>query len=157
MSDHAGPPCRRNAASAALNRIMPDGLLHLQRCTDCGAVQSPPRELCGNCLATELQWHSLPGDGTIIAVTSIHHSLEEFFRARLPWRIASVHLDAGPVVFAHLAPGDADAGQRVQVATARDRSGAWCLVTLAAHATRNRQGVIETLVSLGLHNDDDQQ
>ena len=99
----------------------------------------------------------MPGDGTIVAVTSIHHSLDEFFRDRLPWRIASVRLDAGPVLFAHLAPGKAAPGSRVRVATARDRADGWCVVTLPEQAAQDGRGVLETMAALGLNDDDEQQ
>ena len=125
------PPIRRGAFSAPLSSAPVDGTLLLQRCGSCHAVQYPPRERCGQCLADALAWETIPGDATVLATTTLAHSMNAWFSAHLPWRIASLRLDAGPIVFAHLAASDAAAGTRLRVAHARDASGAWCLVACA--------------------------
>lgn len=125
------PPARRSAFSAALSDAPVDGTLLLQRCGRCHAVQYPPRERCGHCLADALAWETIPGEATVLAISALEHSMNGWFSAHLPWRVASLKLDAGPIVFAHLAAPDAAAGARLRVAHARDTSGAWCLVAFA--------------------------
>lgn len=122
------PPSRRSDASAALAALPVDGGLRLQCCTRCGAVQYPPRERCGHCLADALAWQDVSGEATLLALSALSHSLEHWFTERLPWTVGSLRLDAGPVVFAHLVASAAQPGARFHVANARDASGAWCLV-----------------------------
>lgn len=76
------------------------GKLMLQQCTNCGQVNYPSRELCGNCLADQLIWKEQPRQGTLLAATTLHYSLEPRFNERLPLRIGSIQLDCGPVVIA---------------------------------------------------------
>lgn len=81
------------------------GTLQLQQCGKCGQVNYPTRELCGACLADELQWQPVPDTGTVQSITELQYSLEPAYTAHLPWTVASIKLDCGPVVLAHLAPG----------------------------------------------------
>jgi hypothetical protein len=50
------------------------------------------------CVSHRLQWRAQSGDGRLLALTTLHHSNELFFRERLPWRLGLVHLDAGPTM-----------------------------------------------------------
>ncbi len=128
------PPSRRSDVSAALADAPVDGSLRLQHCESCGTVQYPPRERCGHCLADALIWQEISGAATLLAVSTLSHSLEPWFAERLPWQVASLRLDAGPVVFAHLAASRAQPHARLRVANARDASGAWCLVAFEGEA-----------------------
>lgn len=98
------------------------GKLSLQRCGQCGQVNYPPRELCGNCLADALEWAAVADTGTVRAVTQLHYSLEPEYAAHLPWTIASVQLDCGPQVLAHLPPGIAT-GSAVTLKIVEDKAG----------------------------------
>jgi uncharacterized OB-fold protein len=146
----AAPPRQRTAAGAALGRVHADGSLQLQRCTECGAVQYPPRERCGACLADALRVEQLAAGATVLAATALQHSLEPWFAARLPWTVASLRLDAGPVAFAHIEPALAQPGRRVRVATARDAGGAWCLVALADDGSSSAAALERALNSMGM-------
>ena len=73
--------------------------------------------------------------GTIEAAASANGfwvSLEPRFQSHLPWYIASLQLDAGPVVFAHIEARDAAPGRRLRVLVAHEQSGDWCLVASSA-------------------------
>lgn len=74
----------------------------LQKCAACGAVSWPPREVCAICWSDAFEWRKASGAGVILAATTLHVSYEPFFRERLPWRVAVVRLDDGPVAYAHL-------------------------------------------------------
>ena len=87
-------------------------MIRLQRCDTCGNAQYPAREVCCACLSDLLAWDvadSLPG--RVLARTRLHHSNEQYFRARLPLTVGLVQFDAGPVAVCFLAdiavPGDA--------------------------------------------------
>jgi len=89
------------------------GQLALQRCTACGVVQYPPREVGCSCLADALEWRiSRREEGEVLATTTLHHSHDVQFRSRLPLHVGLVRLDAGPTVVCFLAEGCA-AGTRV--------------------------------------------
>ena len=110
-------PMQRMAESAAR------GKLALQRCTDCGAVQYPPRELCVACLADGLEWRETDAAaGEMLASTVLHHSHDAAFVDALPMRVGLVRLDQGPTVVCFLTD-DCDAGMRVRVTAHNDAAG----------------------------------
>jgi uncharacterized OB-fold protein len=99
------------------------GRLALQRCLACGAVQYPPRELCGSCLADALEWcvsDSEPGE--VLAATRLYHSHDAQFRSRLPLSVGLVRLDAGPACVCFLVAG-CGAGTHVAVSARADDAG----------------------------------
>ena len=144
------PPQRRSIAGAALACAAVDGTLRLQRCGDCGAVQYPPRERCGECLGDTLPVEPVANGATVLAVTALQHSLEPWFAARLPWTVASLRLDAGPVAFAHGEASLAEPGARVRVASVPGPGGAWCLVAFGAGNEDAGAALDRTLNNLGL-------
>jgi uncharacterized protein len=121
------PPQLRTAHGAALQHGTA-GELILPVCGTCGAVQYPPRELCGNCLSDNLVLRNVDCRGVVVAASTIQHSLEPYFAARLPWQLASVKLDCGPVVFTALRAQDNRPGQPVNVVLAHDPGGQWVLI-----------------------------
>lgn len=98
-----------------------NGRLSLPACMDCGAVQYPVRDTCSSCLSPRLQFREVGDQGTVVATTVLYRSGDPRFTPSLPLRIASVRLDGGPVVIAHL-PGE-EAPQRVRVTAALDAFG----------------------------------
>ena len=116
------PPGNRSREAHGLTAMAAAGRFALQTCADCGTVQYPPRQVCGNCLGDRLQWRDAARGGRLLAETTLAHSNDLFFRDRLPWRLGVVHADAGPSMVAHLAE-DCAAGERVRLALAIDRAG----------------------------------
>jgi len=96
--------------------------LTLQRCGSCAQVNYPARELCGNCLADALSWQPVEDTGTVQSVSELHYSLEPQYAGKLPWTVASVQLDCGPIVIAHLVPGTA-VGATVRLRPVADAAG----------------------------------
>ena len=100
----ARPPKQRTPLGDTFTAANLPAALSLQHCVDCDTVQYPPRELCQACLG-ELVWRETSGRGVVSSRVDLHHSLWEFFKRRQvdkPWPIASVALDCGPTVIAHL-------------------------------------------------------
>lgn len=109
------PPAERGAAARRMTQAAAEGRFELPHCEDCGAVHYPPRERCMRCLSARLRWAVTDPNGTLLAGTSILHSNEAWFRSRVPVRIGSVRLDAGPVLIV-MVEGEAIApGGRVRV------------------------------------------
>jgi uncharacterized OB-fold protein len=101
----ARPPRRRTARGQDFSAANYAGALLLQHCVNCDTVQYPPAEICRHCLGNELLWRKTSTRGTILSAVSLHHSLWEYFKRRIantPWPVATVKLDSGVVVFAHL-------------------------------------------------------
>lgn len=112
---------RRTRHGAALSAALAAGRLELQRCAACAAVHYPPAEICRHCLGGELMPECFDARGVIIATALVHRSHRADFSG-VRWPVASVKLDAGPVVFAHVAE-IIPAGTCVRLVALRDRLG----------------------------------
>ncbi len=105
------------------------GSLKLQQCGQCGRVNYPARELCGHCLADDLHWQSVVDTGRVQSQVQLHYSLEPAYSEHLPWTVASVKLDCGPVTLAHLPPGIAT-NSAVRLKIIQDSTGNRMLVAM---------------------------
>ncbi len=89
------------------------------RCGVCGAVYFPSRPVCPRCHRQSLgkmQGHRLKGMGEVLSFTVVHESTRNF-RLQLPYIMALVRMDEGPVVTAQLVdcePGEVRLGSRVR-------------------------------------------
>jgi NAD(P)-dependent dehydrogenase (short-subunit alcohol dehydrogenase family)/uncharacterized OB-fold protein len=122
------PPWARGRVALGMTAAAAEGRFELQVCKDCSAVQYPPREACHRCLSPRLQWRPQSGQGELLAITTLHHSNDLFFRERLPWRLGLVKLDAGPSLIVHLHGEVPDAPARVHVGARLDRAGQAVLI-----------------------------
>jgi short-subunit dehydrogenase/uncharacterized OB-fold protein len=116
------PPAARSRTFHGMTRAAAEGRFELQVCDACQQVQYPPRDVCGYCLSHRLQWSEVDRTGRLVATTVLHHSNDVYFRERLPWRIGTVQMTAGPVVIAHVHPA-CEEGVPVQLDMKLDRSG----------------------------------
>ena len=94
-------------------------------------MQYPPREVCRHCLSEQLSWQAVNPYGKLLATTTLHHSNDAYFRARLPWRIGTVQLDCGPFAIAHL-PEGGQADEPVRLSLELDEGGVAVLVARPA-------------------------
>ena len=122
------PPRKRSRVALRLTAAAALGRFELQRCTECSAVQYPPREACHRCLSVDLEWTAQSGTGQLIAETTLHHSHEPYFRQHLPWRVGLVRLEAGPTIVAHLHRCVPAAPAAVQIVARLDRAGHAALI-----------------------------
>ncbi len=128
------PPGARSRTALGLAAAAAKGRFELQVCQECAAVQYPPREVCHQCLSHVLKWQAVSPAGRLIATTVLHHSNDVYFRERLPWRVGTVRMEAGPSVVAHI-HGDCAEGGAVRLALKLDRSGQAVLIALPEKAT----------------------
>jgi NAD(P)-dependent dehydrogenase (short-subunit alcohol dehydrogenase family)/uncharacterized OB-fold protein len=131
------PPPARSRAALRLTAAALEGRFELQTCFECGTVQYPPRSGCVKCLSHRLEWRETSGAGELLSDTILHHSNELYYRERVPLRLGTVRLDAGPSVLAHLHGDCADAPSRVRVRALYDKSGQAALIALPAEDTAN--------------------
>lgn len=122
------PPWARGRVALGMTAAAAEGRFALQVCKECGAIQYPPREACHQCLSSKLQWRTQSGEGTLLSLTTLHHSNDLFFRERLPWRLGLVKLDGGPSLIVHLHGEVGEPPARVQVGARLDRAGQAVLI-----------------------------
>lgn len=132
------PPGTRSRRSLGLTAAAAAGRFDLQVCQECQAVQYPPREVCHTCLSDQLHWQAVDPQGQLLVTTVLHHSNDLYFRERLPWRIGTVKMAAGPSVVAHV-HGDCHDGDTVRLTLKLDRSGQAVLIALPQQATPNME------------------
>lgn len=132
------PPGARSRRSLGLTAAAAAGRFDLQVCQECQAVQYPPREVCHTCLSDQLHWQAVDPQGQLLVTTVLHHSNDLYFRERLPWRIGTVKMAAGPSVVAHV-HGDCHDGDTVRLTLKLDRSGQAVLIALPQQATPNME------------------
>jgi NAD(P)-dependent dehydrogenase (short-subunit alcohol dehydrogenase family)/uncharacterized OB-fold protein len=126
----------RSRTAQGLTAAAAEGRFALQVCTDCGTVVYPPRDACPSCLSARLPYQDVDSAGVLIAETTVRVSTDPYFRERMPWRVGTVKLDAGPVLVAHL-HDDAKEGARVRLALKLDKSGAPVIFALPQQETAN--------------------
>jgi NAD(P)-dependent dehydrogenase (short-subunit alcohol dehydrogenase family)/uncharacterized OB-fold protein len=123
------PQAARSRTAHGLTAAAAEGRFALQRCAACGTVVYPPREACPACLSPRLAYEEVDARGTLLAETTVRVSTDPYFRERVPWRVGTVKLDAGPVLVAHL-HGDTVEGARVRLALKLDKAGAPVMLAL---------------------------
>ncbi len=72
--------------------------LRLQRCAACGHVWHPPGPCCPECLSSRFDWTPMSGLGTVWSFIVYHHCWHPGFAGDIPYNVALVRLDEGPVV-----------------------------------------------------------
>ena len=66
------------------------GVLELQRCQKCGHFQHPPYPTCVNCMAIDLKFEPVRGEGAIYAYTIMYHTGDKRFAAAVPYAAIAV-------------------------------------------------------------------
>ncbi len=130
------PPFARSRRALALTVAAAEGLLRLQECCECKHITYPPREICPKCWSLELTWQPIATGGKLITETTLRTSINTHFRERMPWRIGTVQLDAGPCVLAHI-HGDVEEYAQVRIILRTDKSGQGVLFALPKKETPN--------------------
>jgi len=132
------PPMLRSRAALGLTLAAAEGRFMLQACAACGALQYPPRDACRACLSTDLRWQDVPPEGELLAETRVQTSPDLYFRARTPWCMGMVRLDAGVSILCHL-HGDCATGTRVRLISRLDRAGQGVIMARPIKASENME------------------
>lgn len=131
------PPTARSRATLGFSAAVAEGRFELQACHDCGQVQYPSRDACGNCLSVRLSWKPVSGRGELISDTLLHHSNELYYRERVPLRLGLVRLDEGVTVLTHLHGDCPHAKAPVRVRAHLDKAGQAVLIAIPNTDTPN--------------------
>lgn len=130
------PPFSRSRKGIAFSAAAAEGRIALQVCAACEHVIYPAREMCPKCWSMELRWQDIAEGGRLIAETTLRTSINTYFRERMPWRVGTVQVDAGPSVLAHI-HGDVESNGRVKMIARTDKSGQGVLFALPEKETPN--------------------
>jgi uncharacterized OB-fold protein len=93
-------------------------------CSECSAVQFPPREICPACGSVKFDKYSFSGNGEVYSFSTIYEA-PVGFDENAPYTVALVKLGEGPLVTAQLTDlGELqpEIGMRVEMVTRRLRS-----------------------------------
>jgi uncharacterized OB-fold protein len=77
-----------------------DVLLGL-KCNECGAINVPPKMVCGQCTSTDMEVVALSGRGSIQTFTTVFVA-PEGREAEIPYTVVMVELDEGPWIAGNL-------------------------------------------------------
>jgi hypothetical protein len=92
--------------------------LVVQRCTGCGKLRFPPRELCSGCLSTDATWQEVSGRGEVYSYSVMHHVYHPGFADEVPYAVVLVKLAEGPKITSNLVdcpPSEIRVGMPVEV------------------------------------------
>jgi uncharacterized OB-fold protein len=74
-----------------------EGQVLLQRCAMCAQVWHPPAPVCPGCRGRDWAWFAAAGSGRLLSYTQVTHSVHAQVSAALPYVVALVELNEGPV------------------------------------------------------------
>ena len=86
-------PTPRGRDAEFFGHAVRTGVVHLQRCADCSAVQHPPRHLCGQCGSQELRWQPCSGEGSVHSWAMSSFTIDTAWTDRLPYATVVVDVD----------------------------------------------------------------
>ena len=92
--------------------------LALQKCSRCGTFRFPASPVCAECDCDAYQWTPTSGTGQVVSWVVFHRSYFASFAAEVPYNVALVQLDEGPVMCTNIVDVDNAAlrsGMRVSV------------------------------------------
>jgi uncharacterized OB-fold protein len=110
-------PELRNAG-AEYWRAASKRVLLVPLCRACGKTFWHPRSRCPYCAADRVEWKQSSGNGVVHTFTIVRQSPDPFFKTRVPYVVAMVQLDDGPLLMSNIAGCDVNAvkiGMRVSV------------------------------------------
>ncbi len=96
------------------------------KCTKCGSVYFPPRDICPKCRREsigKMEDMELSGKGEIYSYTVVHEGLEPF-KFQLPYVVAIIKTDEGPFITGQVVdadPSEVKIGARVRATLRRIR------------------------------------
>lgn len=92
--------------------------LVIQRCTACGALRFPAREICSACLGFQVEWVPVSGRGEVFSFNIMHQVYHPGFSDDVPYAVALIKLVEGVKMISNLigvTPRDITIGMPVHV------------------------------------------
>lgn len=82
------------------------GEFTIQKCDDDGAVWYPPSQFCPKCLGTSYTWSPVSGKAKLWSWVSIHQPYIKAFTDEIPYLVAYVQLEEGPMLMSTIIDAD---------------------------------------------------
>ena len=79
-----------------------EGLLKLQRCSDCLEFRFPPSVACPACSSMNYSWEPVSGRGSIFSFVTFQRLYHKAFASLLPYVVAVIELSEGPRMVSRL-------------------------------------------------------
>lgn len=76
--------------------------LALQRCARCSQFRFPASPVCPECNSEQSEWTPTSGRGELVSWVIFHKSYFRSFDSDLPYNVALIRLDEGPVICANV-------------------------------------------------------
>lgn len=92
--------------------------LVVQRCSGCGLLRFPPREICSQCWSRDAEWVPVSGRGELLSFYLMHQVYHPGFAGEVPYPVVLVKLAEGPKLLSNLVdcpPGKIRIGLPVEV------------------------------------------
>jgi uncharacterized OB-fold protein len=89
--------------------------LVLPRCRQCANVWFPPYAHCPACFSPDIDWQAASGRGEVFAFTVFHRPYVGAFKADVPYHVALIRLEEGPMMYGNLVGGQIRVGLGVEV------------------------------------------
>ncbi|MEW6268260.1 MAG: OB-fold domain-containing protein [Thermodesulfobacteriota bacterium] len=102
MSTTAKPVPRVTPELAPFFAAAKRGELAVQRCTECGLLRFPPREVCSRCWSRGADWTFVSGRGQVYSFYVMHQVYHPGFAGEVPYPVVVVELEEGPRVLSNL-------------------------------------------------------
>jgi uncharacterized OB-fold protein len=72
------------------------GELRVQRCSTCGHLQFPPRQMCPACRSFDLEWQTVSGHGRVWSFVVVHPPVLPAYDELAPYNVIVVELAEDP-------------------------------------------------------------
>ncbi len=111
----------RHFSDISYEQFLNEEKLMGSRCKACGTVFVPPRPICVQCYAGEMEWVEMKGTGKLAAFTSIAvgppFMVEEGYSRTNPYVSGVVELDEGARVVARIEGLDGSRPETIKIGT----------------------------------------
>jgi uncharacterized OB-fold protein len=101
------PKPAKDPVSAPYWEAAARGELLIQHCPSCGNRQWYPRAICTAC-GENAEWQQTSGRGTVHTFTVIRQNYAKPFREELPYVVAMIELDEGPMLMGNVTDVDVE-------------------------------------------------
>lgn len=118
MAEHTKPIPRVTKELAPFFAAAKRRQLVVQRCTGCGLLRFPPREVCSRCWSREAEWTPVSGRGEVFSFYLMHQVYHPGFAAEVPYPVVVIALEEGPHMMSNVvgcAPREVRIGMPVEV------------------------------------------
>lgn len=102
-------PTDRSGLYAPFYDGLAAGELRIQQCASCASTYWPPRTMCLTCHAMDMSWVQASPIGEVYTFSVYYRAFHPFFQDKLPYAVASVKTDKGPIVFGEYGGADVEA------------------------------------------------